>query len=188
MDFQSILDKYRIHADAATLLKKWEEPHRFYHNTTHLHDLLQQVEKDFKNGAFDEREKEKLALTAFFHDIIYNPARQDNEEKSAAFFMDLCADKNDRDIQDIYRAILDTKTHESNSPLSERFNKYDMNIVERDLDQLLQWEYGIYNEYKIFGNMVYKTGRLQFLEKLVRQYPHNKKNLEQLIAWVMMNY
>ena len=83
--------------------------------------------------------------------------------------------------------ILDTKTHESTTPLSEEFNQLDMNIVERDFDQLLEWESGIGEEYKAYGEM-YKMGRLQFLESLLDKYPHNTENLLKLIDWVKTNY
>jgi hypothetical protein len=62
-----------------------------------------------------------------------------------------------------------------------------MNIVERDFDQLLEWESGIREEYKAYGDM-YKMGRLQFLESLLDKYPHNTDNLLKLIDWVKTNY
>jgi len=84
--------------------------------------------------------------------------------------------------------ILDTKTHESNTLLSESFNNYDMNIVERDFEQLLAWENGIYEEYKGFGDEMYKEGRLKFLESLMDKYTHNTENLLKLVDWVKENY
>jgi len=83
--------------------------------------------------------------------------------------------------------ILDTKIHESTSELSEKFNQLDMNIVERDFDQLLEWEKGIGQEYKTHGEQ-YKLGRLSFLESLLDKYPHNTENLLKLVDWVKSNY
>jgi predicted metal-dependent HD superfamily phosphohydrolase len=82
--------------------------------------------------------------------------------------------------------ILDTKTHKANTRLSESFNNYDMNIVERDFNQLLEWERGISEEYQ--NNDSYKEGRLKFLESLLDKYPNNTENLLKLIDWVKTNY
>jgi predicted metal-dependent HD superfamily phosphohydrolase len=88
---------------------------------------------------------------------------------------------------DISKMILDTKTHVATTNLSESFNQYDMNIVERDFDQLLEWENGIFNEYKAYGDL-YKDGRLKFLESLLDKYPNNTENLLKLIDWVKEKY
>jgi predicted metal-dependent HD superfamily phosphohydrolase len=186
MSLQILLDKHKINADIKMILDMWNESHRHYHNLDHLNDLIDQIDEDYNNGKFDERFQEKLILTALFHDIIYEPTRQDNEERSAQFFEGLCQDKNDI-IKEVKQAILDTKKHESNDKLSETFNRYDMNIVERDFDSLLRWEDGIREEYKSFGEQ-YKTGRLQFLESLLDKYPQNTDNLLKLIDWVKENY
>lgn len=185
---QALLHKYGVRADVQDLMHRWQEPHRFYHSSAHLDDLLQQITTSFRKGSITLTQKELLEITALFHDIIYDPARRDNEELSASYFLALCDDENAPAIKEIHDAILATRDHAATTPLAALFNKYDMSIVERGLPELLDWEYGIYQEYKIFGNMAYKLGRLQFIEKLRKQYPHNKDNLEQLMAWVMMNY
>lgn len=185
---QSLLDKYQVQADVNHLLEKWQEPHRFYHNISHLDDLIQQITTNFEEGDINEQQKELLLLIALFHDIVYAPTRTDNEEESAKYFLELCRNPNDSLIQEVYTAILDTKNHENSTVLATIFNKYDMSVVEQDMEQLMLWEVGIYNEYKVFGDVVYKVGRLQFLETLPAKYPHNRRNLEGLIAWVLVNY
>lgn len=188
MNLQSLLDKYGIKANINMLLDMWNESHRSYHNLNHLNDILGQINESWGNGRIDENQKEKLILTALFHDIVYEPTRQDNEERSAQFFEYLCQDKNNSDIKDIKSAILDTKTHTSSTPLSETFNQFDMSIVERDFDQLIDWERGIHEEYSVYGNDMYKEGRLKFLESLLDKYPSNSENLLKLIDWVKTNY
>ena len=187
MNLQNLLDQYKIKANVNMLLDMWNESHRHYHNLDHLNDLISQINEDYSSSKFGERFRDKLLLTALFHDIVYEPTRQDNEERSAQFFEDLCVDKNSKDISEVKQAILDTKSHNAESELSETFNKYDMSIVERDFDSLLRWEEGIYEEYKSFGDQ-YKTGRLQFLESLLDKYPQNSDNLLKLIDWVKENY
>jgi len=182
---QELLDKWNIKLDYNTLLSMWNESHRHYHNQNHLLDLINQINE--KKNSFDSQsDYEKMVLCALFHDCVYDPMRSDNEEKSAEFFENCCQEKN-TDTQEIKQMILDTKTHESTTSLSEKFNHLDMNIVERDFEQLLEWETGIGQEYKAYGEL-YKVGRLHFLESLLDKYPHNTENLLRLIDWVKINY
>ena len=175
---QELLDKWNIKLNYNILLSMWNESHRAYHNQNHLLDLINQINEN-KSKFESHKDYEKMVLCALFHDCVYDPMRNDNEEKSAEFFVNCCQEKN-QDILDIKQMILDTKTHESTTSLSEKFNQLDMNIVERDFDQLLEWENGIAFEYKAYGEM-YKMGRLQFLESLLDKYPHNTDNLLKLI-------
>jgi pantetheine-phosphate adenylyltransferase len=178
---QELLDKWNIKLNYNILLSMWNESHRAYHNQNHLLDLINQINEN-KSKFESHKDYEKMVLCALFHDCVYDPMRNDNEEKSAEFFVNCCQEKS-QDVLDIKQMILDTKTHESTTPLSEEFNQLDMNIVERDFDQLLEWENGIAFEYKAYGEM-YKMGRLQFLESLLDKYPHNTENLLKLISVV----
>jgi predicted metal-dependent HD superfamily phosphohydrolase len=186
MKYQFLLNKYKIKANLEMLLDMWNESHRSYHNLNHLMDISDMILEDFLSKKIDEKTYEKLILTNLFHDIVYNPTRKDNESKSAEFFMNMCMDKANRDILEIKEAILATATHKSTNLLSEKFNKYDMNIVERDFNSLLEWEKGISVEYSFAGDQ-YKNGRLVFLESLLPKYPLNNENLLMLIEHVKAN-
>jgi predicted metal-dependent HD superfamily phosphohydrolase len=185
MELQDLLNKWNIKCDINTILSMWNESHRSYHTLNHLNDLIEQINEG--KSKFSEKEYEKLLITSLFHDCIYDPMKPDNEEKSADFFMECCVDKNNQDLVDIKNMILDTKTHVATTNLSESFNHYDMNIVERDFEQLLDWENGIHEEYKAYGDL-YKDGRLKFLESILDKYPNNTENLLKLVDWVKENY
>lgn len=186
MDLQQLLNKWNIKCDINTILSMWNESHRAYHTLEHLNDLIEQINEN--KSKYSEKEYEKLLITALFHDCVYDPMKQDNEERSADFFMECSINKSDANINEIKQMILDTKTHKSNTRLSESFNHFDMNIVERDFDQLLKWENGIYEEFKAYGNEQYRMGRLQFLESILDKYPNNTENLLKLVDWVKTNY
>jgi len=186
MDLQQLLNKWNIKCDINTLLAMWNESHRHYHNLNHLNDLIDQINEN--KSKYSEKEYEKLILTALFHDSIYNPMSNDNEEKSAQFFESCAQDKSNPHIQEVKQMILDTKTHQSTTPLSENFNQLDMSIVESDFEKLLEWENGIKLEFEPFyGNEKYKIGRLKFLESLLDKYPNNTDNLLELIDYVKSN-
>ena len=172
-EIKDILQRYKIKYTWYEITKDWSQTHRFYHTLEHLMDLLDQIERQYP---IPSKERDKLIITALFHDIIYNPARDDNERKSAKFFLNHCEDVND-DIEDIYDMILATKTHESNDELSKIFNDMDMDIVTRDFDSLLIWEEEIREEFNIYTDEEYKTGRISFLNSVLKKYPQNKENL-----------
>lgn len=185
MNLQQLLNKWNIKCDVNTLLSMWNESHRHYHNLNHLNDLIEQINEN--KGKFSEKEYEKLMLTALFHDCVYEPTSSTNEEDSAKFLIECAVDKSNSDILDVKQMILDTKTHQSTTNLSESFNHYDMSIVERDFDQLLEWETGISEEFSVFPKEQYKESRIKFLESLLDKYTHNTENLLKLIDYVKSN-
>jgi len=189
MNLQELLNKWNIKCDVNTVLAMWNESHRSYHTLTHLNDLIDQINENIHS--FSEKEYEKLLITALFHDCVYDPMKQDNEEKSAEFFLECCQNKSNQDIKDINQMILDTKTHEASSRLSNNFIQFDMNVITNgNYDQLLDWEKGIHEEYKVYGNDAYKEGRVKFLESLLDKHPYiyNSDNLSDLIEYVKTNY
>lgn len=185
MNLQQLLNKWNIKCDVNTLLSMWNESHRHYHNLNHLNDLINQINEN--KSKYSEKEYEKLMITALFHDIVYDPTSSTNEEDSANFLMECVSDKSNKDILEVKQMILDTKTHNSTTSLSESFNNYDMSIVERDFDQLLEWENGISQEYSKYDRDIYKSGRVKFLESVMDNYPQNTENLIKLIDWVKSN-
>ena len=188
MNLVSLFRKYKINVDPTFILDRWSEPHRHYHNINHLNDLIAQINEDYADGRLSESEREKLTLTALFHDLVYEPDRNDNEEKSADIFYRFCSEQYNVDLVEVKQMILDTKNHIPCTPLSQKFIDYDMNICERNFDELLEWEDGIKEEYSMFSNKEYKSGRIKFLESILDKYPYNMDNLLDLINWVKSNY
>lgn len=58
---------------------RYTQPHREYHNLMHIEDVLLRIE-ELEPPAEHELE---LALAAWFHDAVYQPGQDDNEERSA---------------------------------------------------------------------------------------------------------
>lgn len=198
INIQKILNFFDINDTVENIIEHWNEPQRSYHSLNHLKDLLEMIKKlkiPSNPKDFDPQNPRLinnhlfylLVLTAIYHDIIYDPKLKDNEEKSAEYFKSKWkvsgGSKNE-----IYKAILATKTHKTVNQISEFFNKLDMDILNRDYPELLKWETGIFNEYEFYGNENYKKGRLKFLESEINNYPKNKENLLKLIDYVKTNY
>ncbi|MFE5329627.1 metal-dependent phosphohydrolase [Embleya sp. NPDC056575] len=71
------------HAEAGavveSLLARYAEPHRRYHDTDHLRTVLDLIGE----LAYEADDADAVMLAAWFHDAVYDPARADNEERSA---------------------------------------------------------------------------------------------------------
>ncbi|WP_420433646.1 metal-dependent phosphohydrolase [Hyphobacterium sp.] len=63
------------------IAERYGEPHRHYHGLNHLVRLFETLEPVRGQLADPVR----IDLTVWFHDIIYDPLRQDNEARSAEF-------------------------------------------------------------------------------------------------------
>lgn len=183
MDIQEILDSSGLKIRYEDILTIWSDPSRGWHSTNHLYDLIENI----KLLRVSESERRILILTALFHDIVYDPLKSDNELKSSEFLKSLQKFDNS-EIDMVSRIILSTKNHESFDKLSSLFNELDMDIVNRGFDELLEWERGVYHEYQVFGDELYKSGRIKFLNGLLDKYPNNYDNLSKLIEWVEKNY
>jgi predicted metal-dependent HD superfamily phosphohydrolase len=57
------------------LLRRWSEPHRRYHDVTHLAAVLSTLDELAASA--------EVRLAAWYHDAVYDPRASDNEERSA---------------------------------------------------------------------------------------------------------
>lgn len=91
----------------AELLRRWAEPQRHYHDIEHLTEVLRALDAI----ATPSR---ALRLAAWFHDAIYEPTRDDNEDRSAELATrTLTAAGADRaEIAEVDRLVGLTATHD----------------------------------------------------------------------------
>lgn len=157
------------------VIKRYQEPHRFYHTLDHLQDIYQQLE-DRALG-----DQKALLLATAYHDVIYNPQSATNEEDSAEYFMRYY-DGDDQLKQDVYNIILDTKTHQPRSDLSSVFCELDLNILRQPLHKLLIYEDQIFKEFQFADFALYRVKRVEVLQQLQTKVAN--ANLSALITYV----
>ncbi|MDJ1483717.1 adenylyltransferase/cytidyltransferase family protein [Cytophagaceae bacterium YF14B1] len=179
-NYSNFFEKYQVSpAGVERLQYSWNEPHRFYHTEKHLSFLIDKIEK----SSLSEEEKDKLRLTAFFHDVVYDPTAQDNEERSAEMLKEVTQHPV---TEEVVEMILDTKTHKPRTELSRQFVDWDMAIVsDSDFTQLMEWERGVFKEFQFVDYSMYKMGRLALLDEWTRKYPNNSQNLQNLMSYLM---
>lgn len=182
----STLKKWNINLSINDIYEKYNEPHRFYHNIdNHLSPMLESIIKyndDMKPQVF-----EILIITAIFHDIIYNPKSKSNEEDSVKFFISTISENNEI-TNSVIDTILMTKTHKHNNEIEELFCRFDLEILTKELPELLKWEEQIYKEYEFVNWKEYKSSRINVIRNFIEtvnlstvNFPINHKGLEHLI-------
>jgi len=145
---------------------RWKEPHRRWHDLQHLESLLGLIEGD---TGLAESDREMLRYVALFHDAIYDPFSSNNEEESARLAAQELGDYDRK--EEVVRAILATKNHQSEDGLARKFNQWDCAILsESRWDKLMLYEQGIAFEYRAVGPEVYRRERGRFLRSAARAY------------------
>jgi len=76
-------------ADGESLLRRWAEPHRSYHDLSHLSAVLGHIDELVHAEPGTATDVDSVRLAAYFHDAVYDPTRQDNESRSAALAHDV---------------------------------------------------------------------------------------------------
>lgn len=87
------------------IIQKYTESHRYYHNFNHIARMFEVA------GLYNLILTKEQYLAIFFHDVVYNPKRHDNEEQSVKVFNDWCFNRkaNNFDVKIVRQIILDTK-------------------------------------------------------------------------------
>lgn len=143
--------------------KKYSGRKRYYHNLTHLQSMYD-VLCDCKEEIHDW---DIVLFSLFYHDIIYNVLRSDNEEKSAAMALTKLRQLNiagDR-IEKCRLLILATKAHSAATDTDiQFFTDADLSILGRSPKVYEEYSKQVRKEYAIYPDMVYKPGRKKVLE------------------------
>jgi predicted metal-dependent HD superfamily phosphohydrolase len=151
------------------IVNRYSEDGRYYHTLAHVGEMLRLIEP-FRGKVADI---EAVEFAAWFHDIIYDTHRDDNEERSATL-----AARTMRRLQvtpaitqravELIRA---TKHHalEGDSVDGKIFLDADLAVLGAEPDRYHEYSEAIRNEYAWVGDEVYRQGRIAFLERMLRR-------------------
>ena len=150
------------------IAQKYSFSKRFYHNLNHINELIS-LSISYKSDIYD---LEVVQLAIFYHDIIYNAIKKDNELKSAIY----CKKQLEKTsfpkekIEKCYKYILSTKNHESDNEKDLNYLlDFDLSILSSqsvDYDTYLKQ---IRKEYSVFPDIIYKAGRKKVLKYFLKQ-------------------
>jgi len=152
----------------AMLCALYAEPHREYHNISHVaacSDLLR------TSPSFADTPIVELAL--FFHDVVYVPGDKRNEELSANLLRSLLpvARLSSSSWERACLAIMATQHHETvvDDTVSQLTVDIDLSILGADLPVYDRYAAAIRKEYSSVSDDAWRVGRSRFLTEMVER-------------------
>jgi len=153
------------------LQNSYRYPKRAYHNWDHIEDCMKELSILQSSGiSFTGEDLATLAL--LYHDCIYNPRENDNEERSAerALLDILALGFNNLYAIKVYDFIILTK----HDKLSDDFAgkvvmDCDLAILGKDTQQFKDYETKIRMEYGYVPECDYRKARIRFLKMVLEK-------------------
>lgn len=151
------------------LLDNYSQKIRYYHNMNHIINMI----KFYDNYKKKINDYSSIFLATWFHDVVYNPKKDDNETKSSNLFRNLIKGSglSEEIIDKICGYILFTKNHENfedNEDL-KIFLDSDLFILGSKESEYTRYAMAIRAEYFHVKNEDYFFGRKRILEKFLEK-------------------
>ena len=164
--FEDLLEKIGFSIETINSLwldleKVYSSKSRYYHNLTHLEEMINLYDIHYSNLQFTD----EVLFSIFYHDYVYKVTRKDNELKSAEHALSILPSNAKVNKQLVFDMICATKLHQHNK--IEDINwliDFDLKILSKDWEDYEIYTQQIRNEYKIYPNLLYNPGRKKALE------------------------
>ena len=148
------------------LMRAYTEPHRHYHTIEHVALLLALMD-EHGHAVVD---RAAVALAILFHDVVYDPARHDNEQASADFASQRLASLGfpDQLVAKVKRYILATR-HGDSAPTTDDADfalllDLDLSVLAATPAEYDAYAQAIRREYAHIPDKLYRLGRGRILE------------------------
>jgi predicted metal-dependent HD superfamily phosphohydrolase len=145
------------------LVRAYGEPQRHYHTLQHLRECLAHCEA----AAALARRPAEVELALWFHDAVYDPQRQDNEERSADWAVrSIRAAGCDEEVAQRVRAlVLATRAHqaEGDDPDTQLLLDIDLAILGASPARFAEYERQVRAEYGHVPQPRWREGRARVL-------------------------
>ena len=166
-----------------SLLQAWEQPHRAYHHSGHLSQMLTDLDRLYAHRTQAGSTPLASILAAWFHDAVYEGAPGEDERRSeqlaGASLEPLVAAGllTEHELQMVRCLVRATATHElpesAELPAGyavtdiEFFLDADMAILAADSARYRRYLRGVRSEYSHFDDEAFHTGRTTFLRSIL---------------------
>ena len=144
---------------------------RFYHNLSHIEEMLD-VAEQLRDVAEDFT---AVQLAIWFHDVIYDPRRSDNEAQSAAHAVQIFhpLGVSGAMLSKVSDLILATKSHQTAVNDSDYFVLLDADlaILGAGPKQYQAYAQAIRREYSFVPDAAYRVGRTAVLQRFLARSP-----------------
>lgn len=141
-------------------------PDRHYHNLDHLQGMI------FHFHLYEDllEEPESVLFSIFYHDLVYDVARPDNEAQSAALAAEVLPwlGRSQADIERCQQFILATQAHAPTEDVDTQYLlDFDLAILGADPIRYEAYTRQIRAEYARFPDEIYRPGRRQVLQRFL---------------------
>lgn len=164
-----------IYHTLETIFTKYEEEHRYYHNTQHIVNFYNHFQQ-IKNNINDY---DCFFFAIIFHDVIYSTSNKDNERQSAQYARKILVPIGFTRINKVEDLIIRTENHtylqQDEDYDTQAFLDLDLSILGGSLEQYEEYAMSIRKEWKHVPSFLYKPGRKKVLKQFLEQ-----KNLYRL--------
>jgi predicted metal-dependent HD superfamily phosphohydrolase len=150
----------------AAVVEAWSEPHRRYHDLAHLAAVLGVVDA----LAGDAADADAVRLAAWYHDVVYDPRRGDNEEVSAARARaGLRGLVPDARLAEVERLVLLTAGHEAAPGDADGavLCDADLAVLAAPPEAYAVYASAVREEYGHLDDAAFTAGRVAVLERLL---------------------
>ena len=160
------------------LLTRWQEPHRRYHDTTHLAEVLAAVDVLAAAEHVPRDSRAVATLAVWFHDAVYAvQSPTDNEERSAALaareLERLGADSSV--VERVVEVVLDTAAHDLGStaldPARVIVHDADLWVLSAPVERFDEYCRQVHEEYHHVPAATYASARSEVLRPFLTR-PH----------------
>ena len=165
-----------------SLLQAWEHPHRAYHHSGHLSQMLTDLDRLYAHRTQGSTLL-ALVLAAWFHDAVYEGAPGEDERRSEQLAntslepLVTAGLLSGDELQMVSLLVRATATHELPEPADlpagyepadiQFFLDADMAILAADSARYHRYLRGVRSEYSHFDDEAFRTGRTTFLRSIL---------------------
>lgn len=134
---------------------------RGYHDVLHLSEVLARVEE------LGEEDSSEVVLAAWFHDAVYDGARDDEERSAALAETELAG--TGVDVAEVARLVRVTETHDPapGDHAGEVLCDADLAILAAGAERYQEYAAGVRQDYAHVPDPEFRAGRLAVLEDLL---------------------
>ena len=164
------------------LLQAWEQPHRAYHHSGHLSQMLTDLDRLYAHRTQGSTPL-PLVLAAWFHDAVYEGAPGEDERRSeqlASTSLEPLVTAGlltGHELQMVSLLVRATATHELPKSVDlpagyepadiQFFLDADMAILAADSARYRRYLRGVRSEYSHFDDEAFRAGRMTFLRLIL---------------------
>ncbi|HEY9728418.1 MAG TPA: hypothetical protein V6D50_18370 [Chroococcales cyanobacterium] len=179
--WEKLLDQFQVEPTGSLevflgLVVAYSSVGRYYHTIEHIQQVLETIERirtTHSSPRWKTANFPAIELAAWFHDIIYDPQANNNEEKSAGYTVSklnkltIPVDT----VERVKQLILNTKTHQAlaDDIESQILLDSDLAILGAPEGQYKAYARSIRQEYSWMDEKPYRAGRTHVLQKFLQR-------------------